>query len=192
MASQMKLPLPTRNTFPRSQDTTPRSLRSPGGQSPCEAYFNGGLMSPMSAYFDGAHAQQQCFFAGTGPAESRMPRTQPPEHPPQTPPPESPPTQPPQKPPSQATNQQMQMGVQQMPFVTYPTQGMPWPVSSAPMSLPSGGPTLLQGAPATVQKQPPPKPPVARKVDAGGRSPQARSSCPAAVYVDLSSLREKK
>ena len=23
-------------------------------------------MSPMSAYFDGAHAQQQCFFAGTG------------------------------------------------------------------------------------------------------------------------------
>eukprot|EP00434_Breviolum_minutum_P008729 symbB.v1.2.007695.t1/scaffold468.1/size202162/9 len=60
MTSHMKLPLPTRN-FPKSTDTTPRSLRSPGGQSPCEAYFNGGMgLSPMSAYFEGP----QVFFGG--------------------------------------------------------------------------------------------------------------------------------
>eukprot|EP00438_Fugacium_kawagutii_P000504 Skav217665 [mRNA] locus=scaffold2919:159304:163886:+ [translate_table: standard] len=66
MASHMKLPLPTRNNFPRSTDTTPRSLKSPGGQSPCEAYFNGGMgLSPMSAYFEGP---QFCFGGNAGPA----------------------------------------------------------------------------------------------------------------------------
>lgn len=205
MTSHMKLPLPTRN-FPKSTDTTPRSLRSPGGQSPCEAYFNGGMgLSPMSAYFEGP----QCFFGGTpGPAgaESANTMMQPTSpHAPTSPvasDSRAPATQPPSKAPSaqpQNTNQ-MQMGVQHtMPFVTYPTtQGMPWPAvqSGAPnLSIPTSGPTLLQGAAASVQKAVvPPKQPMqqttGRRVET--RSPTSTRSCPAAVYVDLSSLREKK
>ncbi|CAK9019643.1 unnamed protein product [Durusdinium trenchii] len=195
MTSHMKLPLPSRN-FPRSTDTTPRSLRSPGGQSPCEAYFNGGMgLSPMSAYFEGP--QPQHFFApqpGPGPVAEPMPSEQPATSL------ESPTQAPKNTPNAQVNHNKMQMGVQHsMPFVTYPTtQGMPWPVSSqANISIPTTtGPTLLQGAAASVQKaaqapQVPPKPvQQSRRVDT--RSPSNRASCPAAVYVDLSSLREKK
>jgi len=194
----MKLPLPTRN-FPKSTDTTPRSLRSPGGQSPCEAYFNGGMgLSPMSAYFEGP----QVFFGGNAGAESAnlMAQTSP----------EIAPTSPvaadsmATQTPSKGPNTPMQMGVQHtMPFVTYPpNQGMPWPAvqpGTPSLTIPSSGPTLLQGAAASVQKAAgvPPKPQqqpqqqtTQRRVEA--RSPSNRATCPAAVYVDLSSLREKK
>ena len=172
MSSHMKLPLPSRNP--------PRSDR----QSPCEA--NGGMgLSPMSAYFEGP----QGFFGGNpGPAA----------HEPVVPPrlPSEPQTSVADPPLQIHLDSQLPapntVGAQQaaMPFV-FPTQ-MPWPAGCIP-SGPSGpsasptpgpsGPTLLQSVPKAAPKIA--KPQVETK--ASNRS----STTPAAVFVDLSSLRKK-
>eukprot|EP00931_Biecheleriopsis_adriatica_P086310 TRINITY_DN6100_c0_g2_i1.p1 TRINITY_DN6100_c0_g2~~TRINITY_DN6100_c0_g2_i1.p1 ORF type:complete len:247 (-),score=60.99 TRINITY_DN6100_c0_g2_i1:272-1012(-) len=92
--------------------------------------------------------------------------------------------------------------------------GMPWAVTNAgpqaiPVPVPSPaapGPTLLQ-SPASTQKQAQQQPqhkhqspqsqsnstPSAQhRQQQSGKSASGRAPCPAAVYVDLSSLREKK
>jgi len=205
----MKLPLPVRSSGPRSPRCDSNTPRSIGGQSPSEAYFNSntGLVSPSTAYFEGT----MNFFGQSG-GQAHDPSTQTAERPAPPAPMEQAPSHPPQqKPPTNApvpqAHPQQPVGMHSMPFVTYPPSSspastMPWPTVTGggnppALSIPNAGPTLLQGAgaPSLIQKQPPPqKPPTLgrQKQGSDSRSQSNRATCPAAVYVDLSSLREKK
>mmetsp|Transcript_58739 Transcript_58739/g.110022 ORF Transcript_58739/g.110022 Transcript_58739/m.110022 type:complete len:208 (+) Transcript_58739:65-688(+) len=201
----MKLPLPGRSgtKSPRCNSLTPRSI---GGQSPSEAYFNSnsGLLSPTTAYFEGAMS----FFGPRGGASNEPPRTEQTAQDVSSPTPQKPNNSPVQQPQQQTQQMTQQIGLQQhsMPFVTYPPSSppastmpattMPWPTGTNPpaLTIPPAGPTLLQGAPSMIQKQPPPQKPqnVGRRQTGSDRAQTGRAACPAAVYVDLSSLREKK
>eukprot|EP00930_Biecheleria_cincta_P009473 TRINITY_DN111228_c0_g1_i1.p1 TRINITY_DN111228_c0_g1~~TRINITY_DN111228_c0_g1_i1.p1 ORF type:complete len:233 (+),score=40.85 TRINITY_DN111228_c0_g1_i1:48-746(+) len=188
---------------------SPAARQFAGCQSPSDHFFNpsgaasgSAFMSPMSAYFEGA-AVPSFFDTGGGVG---APVTQP----------EKQTQQPAQEQSRQSTGQQAVLqgmagfvpwpGPPQagslpagMAWAAYPgSSPQPMPLSS-PFPVTLAGPTLLQSVPEHKQQTQPQAAQQPSRKTAPSQQPQQRQSkkqesrapCPAAIYVDLSSLREK-